>query len=84
MAPCRQATRYWPEERAKWLRALARAMVFEWLLLFVDQNLLRTYLWFHFSMVTVVAYHLEFAPAPVPVSRPSQSSPLLGDPATAL
>jgi hypothetical protein len=54
------ATRYWPAERAKWMRALARAMIFEWLTLMVDQNLLRVYLWFHFTMVAVVAYNLEF------------------------
>ena len=60
----RMAKRYWPEERAKWLRAMARAMIFEWLMLSADQNLLRVYLWFHFSMVMLVAYHLEFAPAP--------------------
>ena len=59
----RLATRYWPEERAKWLRALGRAMIFEWLMLSADQNLFRVYLWFHVTMVLVVAYHLEFAPA---------------------
>jgi len=59
----RLATRYWPDERAKWLRALGRAMIFEWLMLSADQNLFRVYLWFHITMVLVVAYHLEFAPA---------------------
>jgi hypothetical protein len=61
--PLKLATRFWPDERAKWVRALARAMIFEWMLLMVDQNLLRVYLWFHISMVAVVAYHLEFSPA---------------------
>jgi hypothetical protein len=62
----RRASLSMPEERAKWLRALARAMIFEWLMLLIDQNILRVYLWYHFAMVTTVAYHLEFAPAPVP------------------
>jgi hypothetical protein len=60
----RVAKRYWGEERAKWVRALGRAMIFEWMLLMTDQNLLRVYVWFHISMVAVVAYHLEFAAAP--------------------
>jgi len=64
----RRARRYWPDERAKWLRALARAMIFEWLMLMADQNLFRVYLWFHFTMVILVAYHLEFAPAPEPLT----------------
>ena len=66
------AVRRWPEERARWLRALARAMIFEWLILLTDQNLLRVYLWFHITMVMVMAYHLEFAPPPVeePVREP--------------
>ena len=80
----RLAKRCWPEERARWLRALARAMVFEWMLLMVDQNLLRVYLWFHFSMVAVVAYHLEFSPAPVTVPSPTVRATNLGDAAAAL
>ena len=78
----RTAKRFWPEERARWLRALARAMIFEWLLLMVDQNLLRVYLWFHFSMVMLIAYHLEFARVPV-MRRPVALAPLpaLGGPA---
>jgi hypothetical protein len=62
----RKASLCMPEERAKWLRALARAMIFEWLMLLIDQNILRVYLWYHFAMVTTVAYHLEFAPASEP------------------
>jgi hypothetical protein len=61
----RLARRRWPEERAKWLRALGRAMIFEWLMLFSEQNLLRIYLWYHFAMVILVAYHLEFAAPPL-------------------
>jgi hypothetical protein len=60
----RLATRLWPQERAKWVRALARAMIFEWLVLMTDQNLLRIYIWLHIAMVAVVAYNLEFARAP--------------------
>jgi hypothetical protein len=60
----RLASRLWPQERAKWVRALARAMIFEWLVLLGDQNLLRIYIWFHIAMVAVVAYHLEYASAP--------------------
>jgi hypothetical protein len=82
--PLRLATRRWPEERAKWLRALARAMIFEWLILMVDQNLLRTYLWFHIAMVTVVAYHLEFAPAPIAAFSRRQEPASFGEPAAAL
>jgi hypothetical protein len=55
--------RGFPDERAKWLRALARAMILEWVLLASDQNLLRVYLWFHFAMIMVVSYHLEFGPS---------------------
>jgi hypothetical protein len=50
---------YWPEERAKWLRALVRALVFECLILMGNQNLLRMYLWFHVTMVVVVAFNLR-------------------------
>jgi hypothetical protein len=78
------ATRHWPQERARWLRALARAMIFEWGLLMVDQNLLRVYLWYHFAMVALVAYQLEFAAAPVTVSRPAMQPSGLGGAASAL
>jgi O-antigen ligase len=75
----RTATRYWPCERAKWLRALARAMIFECLLLMVDQNLLRVYVWFHVSMVALVAYNLEFGAAAEPgmVTTGPPANPLL-------
>jgi len=55
---------HWPEERAKWLRALVRALVFECIILLVDQNLLRMYLWFHVTMVAVVAFRLQHWPRP--------------------
>ncbi len=78
------ARRFWPEEQARWLRALARAMIFEWLLLMTDQNLLRVYLWFHFAMVMLVAYHLEFVRVPVTQrATPSPAPaplPLMGQP----
>jgi hypothetical protein len=72
----RLAASRWPAERAKWVRALARAMIFEWLVLMTDQNLLRIYIWFHIAMVAVVAYNLEFAaePALAPVSLPERPS----------
>jgi O-antigen ligase len=57
------AKRYWPSEQAKWVKALARAMIFEWLVLLADQNLMRVYLWFHVTMVALVAYNLEFGKA---------------------
>jgi hypothetical protein len=50
---------HWPEERAKWLRALVRALVFECIILLGNQNLLRMYLWFHVTMVVVVAFNLR-------------------------
>jgi hypothetical protein len=69
----RTAKMYWPSERAKWLRALARGMIFECLLLTVDQNLLRVYVWLHVTMVTLVAYNLEFGTAAEPVVEASPS-----------
>jgi hypothetical protein len=51
--------RRWPEERAKWLRVLVRATIYLWLVLSVDQNVLRIYLWFHMSIVAAVALHLR-------------------------
>ena len=57
------ARHYPSSEQAKWLRALGRAMIFEWLVLLSDQNLLRVYLWFHVTMVALVAYNLEFGTA---------------------
>jgi len=51
------------DERGKWLHALSRAMIFEWLVLMGDPNLLRIYLWFHMAMVMTVRYNLEYAPA---------------------
>lgn len=57
----------WEDERAKWLHALVRAFVFEWLVLLADQNLLRVYLWFHVTMLMIVGYNLRYArPAKVP------------------
>jgi hypothetical protein len=50
----------WPEEEAKWLRALVRALIFECIILLADQNLLRMYLWFHVTMVVVVAFNLRY------------------------
>ena len=51
------------DERTKWLRALMRGLVFEWLALCADQNLLRLYFWFHVTMVVIVAYNLRYGAA---------------------
>jgi hypothetical protein len=53
--------RYRHQERAKWLRALIRALAFEWVALCVDQNLLRVYFWLHVTILMVVAYNLRYA-----------------------
>lgn len=50
----------WPDERTKWLRALVRAMIYECMVLMADQNVLRIYVWFHVSMVAVVAINLRY------------------------
>jgi hypothetical protein len=52
--------RQWPDERAKWLRALVRATIYELLILSVDQNVLRLYVWFHLSIAAAVALHLRY------------------------
>jgi hypothetical protein len=51
--------RSWPDERAKWLRAMIRGTFYLWIILTVDQNVLRLYLWFHMSIVAAVAMHLS-------------------------
>ncbi|SNS23753.1 hypothetical protein SAMN05421770_101116 [Granulicella rosea] len=53
--------RRWQDERAKWLRALVRALLYEFAILLVDQNLLRVYFWFHVTMVVIVGFHLRHA-----------------------
>ena len=50
----------WNDDRAKWLHALIRALIFEWLCLLADQNILRVYFWFHVTMVVVVGYSLRY------------------------
>lgn len=50
----------WPDERAKWLRALVRALFYESLMLLADQNVLRIYVWFHLSIIAAVALHLRY------------------------
>lgn len=52
--------RHWEDERAKWLHALIRAFFIEAIALMADQNLLRIYLWFHVTMMMVVAYNLRY------------------------
>ena len=56
----RMIREHWNDERSKWLRALIRALIFEWLALFADQNVLRSYLWFHIAIVVVVGYSLRY------------------------
>jgi hypothetical protein len=58
----RRARQHWDDERGKWLHALGRSMIFEWIILFGDQNLVRVYLWYHFAIIMTVAYALEYAP----------------------
>ncbi|HUZ97522.1 MAG TPA: O-antigen ligase family protein [Edaphobacter sp.] len=50
----------WPDERAKWLRALVRALFYESFMLLADQNVLRLYVWFHLSIIAAVALHLRY------------------------
>jgi hypothetical protein len=52
----------WPDERAKWLRALVRAIIYEYLMLLADQNVLRLYFWFHVSIIAAIALHLRYEP----------------------
>ena len=52
--------RRWPEERAKWLRALVRALIFEFIVLVESNGLLRLYLWFHLTMVVIVGFNLRY------------------------
>jgi hypothetical protein len=63
----------WPDERAKWLRALIRALIYEWLCFVVDQNLMRVYFWFHVTMVVIVGYNLRYSSA----EKHSAESPVL-------
>ncbi len=56
----------WNDERAKWLHALIRALIFEWLCLLADNNILRVYFWFHVTMVVVVGYSLRYFKPPQP------------------
>lgn len=55
--------KHWPAEYAKWMRALIRGLFYEFLILLVDQNLLRMYLWFQVTMVVVVGFRLRYGTA---------------------
>lgn len=80
----RMSTRYWPMEEARWLRALGRATIFECLMLLTDQNVLRVYVWVHLTMVTVVAYYLEYGRRLIATEAPLPAAPLpLGNEAVA-
>jgi hypothetical protein len=52
--------RRWPDERAKWLRSLVRALIFEFIVLIQAQNLLRLYFWFQVTMVVIVEFNLRY------------------------
>jgi len=43
----------------KVLHALGRAMIYEWMILQVDQNILRPYVWMHLTIICVVVANLE-------------------------
>lgn len=51
---------HWDDDRAKWMRAMIRAMAYQWICLLADQNVMRIYLWFHVTMLMVVGYNLRF------------------------
>ncbi|RSL16402.1 hypothetical protein EDE15_1915 [Edaphobacter aggregans] len=53
------------------LLALCRAMTYGWLILQLNQNILRPYVWLHLTIICVVAANLEFA------KRSMQMQPML-------
>ncbi|MGD0831276.1 MAG: hypothetical protein ABR907_10060 [Terracidiphilus sp.] len=53
VSPLRLATRFSPLFAA-WLRALVLALVFEWAILQLNQNILRLYLWVHIALLVTV------------------------------
>ena len=68
----------WHDDRAKWLHALIRAFIFEWLALLADQNVLRVYLWFQMTMMVVIAYSLRYSSpdsSPTISHHPSSTAP---------
>ena len=67
---------HWPEERAKWMRALVRALLYECLALLVDQNILRVYFWFHVTIVVVVGFNLRYC-EPEPAKMQIADAPQL-------
>ena len=77
----RLATLHLATEQGKWLRALARAMIYECLLLQADQNVLRIYVWYQVSMVALIAYRLEFVTSTEPSPAPRTFAPAQSDPA---
>ena len=64
-------------EYALWLHALIRALFFEWLCLCADQNLVRMYLWFHITILMVVAYHLRYSVRKKVTAENLQAAPAL-------
>ncbi len=61
---------HWPGQRARWLRAAIRALFFEWFALLADQNLIRMYLWFHITMIVILAYNLRHV---LPAQQPGNT-----------
>jgi hypothetical protein len=53
VAPLRLAMRFSPLYAA-WLRALVLALIFEWAILQLNQNILRIYLWVHIALLATV------------------------------
>jgi hypothetical protein len=53
VAPLRLAARSSPRYAA-WLRALVLALIFEWAILQLNQNILRLYLWVHIALLATV------------------------------
>lgn len=53
ISPLRLARRSSPLHAA-WLRALVQALVFEWAILQLNQNILRLYLWVHIALLAAV------------------------------
>ena len=64
---------HWGDDRAKWMHAMIRAMVFQWICLFANGNLLRVYVWFHLTMMVVVAYQLTYR---LDIALPSEAAEL--------
>jgi hypothetical protein len=54
VAPRRISRALWPQEEAKWLRGMYRALIVEWITLQTNQNIMREYLWLHLTVLAVL------------------------------